>query len=441
MYQSKGKPAVVDDARESTERRPTSVLWMLAGTLVGGVAGYLVLWLTARSLGAAEYAVFGVFWSALYLIVGVLFGLQQEATRAASASASVSASASGSPEGPAGASAVGAARRGSSLWVLATASGLLVIAVAIGTAVWWAPESFGTAHSDLSIPVAIGSGLSAVVAVASGLFAGHRRWLLLGVIIAADGVLRLAAVGVATDFGAGTEVLAWAVVAPYVIVIVGCFAIGGRRLIRDGRVDVSFRRLAANSVQTVVAASATALLINGFPLVLALVEASDDATLLGALIFAITLTRAPLLVPLTALQSYLVTAFGAARREAPRLLARWSAIVVGVAVVLAAIAWLAGEWALDAFVGADFALPGSLLAGLVVSSGCIGMLCVTGPAVLARSLHTAYALGWVIASATTIALLFLPLTIEASVPLALAVGPLVGVAVHLGLLRWSGSAR
>lgn len=414
-----GEPEPAAGARQS-------VLWMLGGTIITGLAGYLVMWLTARAIGAAEYAVFGVFWSALFLVVGVLFGLQQEATRVV-----VDETQTDEASAP---------RRRSSLWVFAAGAGLLVAVALAATALLWAPPALGD-HSMLAVQVALGSGLSAIVAVASGMLAGRQRWRVLGAVIAADGLLRLTCVGVVLLTLPTPGPLAWAVIAPYVLIVTGLFAIGGRRFIRDGRVRLSYRRLTANSGQTVVAASATAVLINGFPLVLSLVAHDLDAALLGALIFAITLTRAPLLVPLMALQSYLVTAFTLRRDEQRRLLVTWLGIVAVGAVAIATVVWLAGEWALDVFVGPEFALPASLLAGLVLAAGCIGALCVSGPALLARGLHTAYAVGWVVASVATVVILFLPGPITVLIPLALAAGPLVGVAVHLIVLARSRSDR
>lgn len=398
-----------------------SVLWMLGGTIVTGLAGYLVMWLTARTVGAAEYAVFGVFWSALFLVVGVLFGLQQEATRVVVAG-DAKVAADGRPH--------------SSLWVFAAAAGLVVVVVLLATAVLWAPPSLGE-HAMLAVQVAIGSGLSAIVAAASGMLAGRQRWRILGVVIAADGLLRLLCVGLVLLTLPDAAPLAWAVVAPYVLVVGGLFAIGGRRFIRAGRVALPYRRLISNSAQTVVAASATAVLINGFPLVLSLVARELDAAVLGALIFAITLTRAPLLVPLMALQSYLVTAFTLRRNDERKLLVTWLGIVVAGAAAVAALVWFAGEWALDVFVGDEYALSGALLAALVLSAGCIGALCVSGPSVLARGLHAAYAIGWVVASACTVVVLFIPGPYEVMIPVALAAGPVVGVAIHLGALVWA----
>ncbi len=62
------------------------------------------------------------------------------------------------------------------------------------------------------------------------------------------------------------------------------------------------------------------------------------------------------------------------------------------------------------------------------------MLTLTGAATVAAALHRAYALGWIIATVAAVALLLLPLGLEARTIIALLCGPLVGIAVHLGAL-------
>ena len=56
---------------------------MLLGTAVGGGAGYVLSSLAGPLLGAAAYAPFAVFWSALYLLVSGASGIQQEVSRSA----------------------------------------------------------------------------------------------------------------------------------------------------------------------------------------------------------------------------------------------------------------------------------------------------------------------------------------------------------------------
>ena len=50
-------------------------------TAITAVCGYAVLYLAARKLEPAGFAVFGVFWGAFGLVTGAANGLLQEATR------------------------------------------------------------------------------------------------------------------------------------------------------------------------------------------------------------------------------------------------------------------------------------------------------------------------------------------------------------------------
>lgn len=407
-----------EPADRRTPARRHSILWVLAATVVTGIAGYLVMWLVARVLGAADYVVFGVFWSGLFLVVGILFGLQQESTRATAAALLRPA----------------AEPARSSLWVFGAAAGVVAGVVVLASSVWWAPAALGAAHSGLALQIALGSALNAVVATLSGAFAGALRWRFLAAVIGLDGLLRLAGVATVLAFTTDPAWIAWAVVIPFPLSIGIVFLSAPRLMLGLGVSPLSYRELAANSGHTLLAASATAILINGFPLVLALFAHSGEAATLGALIFAITLTRAPILVPMMALQSYLVTRFTNNPGQIWKLIGQAFALIGAVMIVLAVVTALWGSWALATFVRPDFALSAAALVPLVVSSGFIGALCVTGPALLARGKHRAYALGWLTASVVALAVLFLSLGVDTRAALALSVGPIAGLLVHLGVL-------
>ncbi|SDS28757.1 lipopolysaccharide biosynthesis protein [Microterricola viridarii] len=399
---------------------PSGVKWMLAATLVSGVAGYLVTFFAYQALAGAGYVVFAAFWSALFLVVGVLFGLQQESTRA-------TAEALRDADRP--------GRRQSSLWIFGAGAGLIVGAIVLVSSVLWAPDSLGQENTGLALQVALGSAANAVVATMSGALAGSQRWRLLAAVIFLDGILRLAAVSLVLSVSDDLNLLAWAVVLPFPLAIgtVFCFAPGVLR--RLGHSPLRYRTLAVNSVHTVIAASATAILINGFPLVLAFYGQGSDKDVLADLMFAIMLTRAPILVPLMALQSYLVTRFTNDRAALWAFLLKAIGAVAAVMALLGAATWLWGLWAFQTFINESFTLPTAALVPLVVSSGFIGILCVTGPALLALGRHRAYAAGWVAASAVALAVLFVPIPIEFRAPLALSLGPVVGIIWHLLAIR------
>ena len=72
-----------------------------------------------------------------------------------------------------------------------------------------------------------------------------------------------------------------------------------------------------------------------------------------------------------------------------------------------------------------------LVFALVMAATAIAGLYVTGPATLARRLHTAYSLGWAFAAIVAIGCLALPMGLEERAVLALIAGPVCGLVIHL----------
>jgi O-antigen/teichoic acid export membrane protein len=406
----------------------SSVALILGATVISGVAGYVVTWRVYTTIGAAGYGVFSVFWSALFLVVGVLFGLQQESTRATAQTQVERVAPGGAPT-----------RRTVSLWAFAAVTALVVATVVMATSLLWAAPSLGRADQGLAWFVAGGAALNCLVAGASGVMAGAGMWRQLAAIVALDGILRVTGVLAVLSFTHDLVPLAIAVIVPFPLSLAIVFLSAPRALVRNARVAISVPSLIANTGRTMLAASATAVLINGFPLVLSFFAGGDRHAELGSLVLAVTLTRAPILVPLTALSSFLVSRFS----HHPAGVARTVTLLLGgiamVIVVLCAAAWLWGEPVMHFVFGEEFDLGAGVLVALIASSGLIGALFVSGSAVLARDAHGLYAAGWVLASVVTLLLLFVPLDLPARAALALAAGPAAGLAVHLVGLRVSGA--
>ena len=76
------RPSDSDVAPEAARRGPNGAVLILAATAIGGGAGYVLQAFAGPTLDTKLYAPFSVFWSALYLFVSALSGLQQEVTRA-----------------------------------------------------------------------------------------------------------------------------------------------------------------------------------------------------------------------------------------------------------------------------------------------------------------------------------------------------------------------
>jgi O-antigen/teichoic acid export membrane protein len=174
----------------------------------------------------------------------------------------------------------------------------------------------------------------------------------------------------------------------------------------------------------------------GFPVLLK-ATSGDLGAAGGVVILAVTLTRAPLLVPLTAMQGNLIAHFVDQRTHRLRALVAPAALVAGLGLVGVIGAWLLGPWLVREAFGAQYRADGVLLAWLTAAGIAIALLTLTGAAAVAAALHRAYAVGWISATVASALLLLLPLNLETRTVIALLCGPMVGIAVHLAALARS----
>lgn len=374
-----------------------------------------MLVIVAPSIGPARYGAFSVFWGALFMVVGVLFGLQQETTRAVSVQRREPARAL---------SAVSLLR-----FALLIAFALFGLLAATG--VFWSDLIFGPGYRDWVLPLGIAVSSYVLIAVVNGILAGTNGWVAFSVLPIIDGVLRFLLVVAVLNWDLGMGALAWAVALPFPVSLICVWAWQRRRIQTQTKVNERYRVLAANSARTMVASLATALLVNGFPVVLAVFGSGSEAEI-GALVLALTLTRAPILVPLTALQSFFISRMSAVDAHAMSFALKVVGIIASVTVAVAFVVAAVGESIIGWAFGEGFAVSGILLAGLVIASGCLGVLTLTGAYVLASGKHTVFAAGWVTAAViSVVGIATLPGALSVKAILALLAGPLAGVVVHL----------
>jgi len=400
-------------------KRPSAAVLILLATVLAGGSGYLLMPLVAADLGPEGYTAFAVFWAALYLIISALSGVQQEIARATR---------------PRSVSAQVPARPVARNFAVVVAAAVLVVTVA--SAPLWMGTVFPAQGWSLVWPLAVGVSAYVIVAVVSGVLYGLRVWPFIAALIAVDGVLRLVLVLALLPFTSNLGLIACAVAAPFVLTPLLVWPFVRRHVVNKSELDVTFRPLAWNVARTVVGSTSTGVLISGFPLFLGATSGDESVSAVGALILAITLTRAPIVVAVMSLQSYLVIHFQAQAAAAWPALLRVLALIGAATLVLSALTYWVGSPALALLVGPKYFLEGSVLALLVASAGLVGALCATGPAVLARSQHMVFTAGWVVAAASTVFLLLVPGELETRAIVALAVGPTLGLLVHgVGLRR------
>jgi hypothetical protein len=398
-----------------------SVVRVAAATALTALCGYAVIYLAARDLAPRGFSIFGVFWGAFGLVTGAANGLLQEATREVRSTQYIDIAAGG---------------RTHPLRVAALVGVAAAVAIA-GSSPLWSGRVFAEARWLSVGLLSVGLAGFCLHATLLGMLAGTNYWTQYGSLMVTDAAIRVAVAAATFVIGWGLTGFLWATVAGatawLIMLVASPTARAAARLLTPGG-TATFLRGAAHSI---TAAGASAILVMGFPVLLKL-TGNELGAQGGVIILAVTLTRAPLLVPLTAMQGNLIAHFVDERGDRLRALIAPAAIVGGIGAVGVVAAGVVGPWLLRVFFGPQYQASSALLAWLTAAAVAIAMLTLTGAAAVAAALHRAYALGWVGATVASGLLLLLPLPLQTRTVVGLFCGPLVGIGVHLVALARAG---
>lgn len=390
-----------------------STALVLGASAVAGLLGFVLNFVVARNIGASHVAGFSAVWSGTYLVCGALLGIQQETSRAARPRVS-------GLRAP--------------LARLAALTALVTFFLAAGIATAWVFPVFGASGWTLIPPLAVGPAGYVVVGFVVGSLYGLHRWLEIALVIVTDAVLRFAAVAAVLLVTHDITAIAWAIALPFGLALV-LLAPRLRRALSGGvRFDVPGARLVGNVGKSVVASLSTAIMVSGFSLLLVASSSDEPAARVGAVAFAVTVVRAPIMIGVAAAQGLLIVRFRDSHRAAGAAVLL-ALLLLAIGVVLAVLAFFIGDPLLEVVVGPGYRIGGGTLALIVASSTLVGLLFVTGPLALALGRHTVFALGWAIAAPATVLILLLPVEFEFRLMTALIIPPLLGLAVHAGGLR------
>jgi len=392
------------------------VKYLSLATVFAAASGFVVMWIASWALDAESgYNYFLAFWGLFFAATGLIDGITQETTRAVAASRETQARGSANPW-----------KLGAAIGVALAAVVLLVGLFAMGRIV---PTHPGTATGLL------GFGLLsyAFQAVLSGILSGSGLWNRYAALVALDSGVRLVLAVVVWALGGGlVEFLAITVIGALSWAVV--LALAPVRVQLDVDRGAFVRRVGS----AMVASGASAALITGFPTAAsAAFPAATAGAAVAAINNAVMLTRAPVLVPLQRFQAALVVRFVRQRGRGYQAFAAPVAAILGVGLAGFVAAWAVGPWILRVAYKPELFVDGLTLGLLTFASAFMGMLMITGVAVLALERHGFYVAGWLAATATAFAVLFLaPWGVTATVVAALFAGPVVGTLVHLaGLTR------
>ena len=385
-------------------------------TIFAAASGFVVMWIASWALDAKHgYNSFLAYWGLFFACTGLIDGITQETTRAVAASRETQVRGNANPW-----------KLGAAIGAALAAVVLLVGLFAMGRIV---PTHPGTATGLL----AFGLLSYAFQAVLSGILSGSGLWNRYAALVALDSGVRLVLAVVVWALGGGlVEFLAITVIGALSWAVI--LALAPVRVQLDVDRGAFVRRVGS----AMVASGASAALITGFPTAAsAAFPAATAGAAVAAINNAVMLTRAPVLVPLQRFQSALVVRFVERRDTVYRALAAPVGAIMGVGLVGFAAAWLIGPWILRVAYKPELFVDGLTLGLLTFASAFMGMLMITGVAVLALERHAFYVAGWLAATATAFAVLFLaPWGVATTVVVALFAGPIVGALVHLaGLVR------
>jgi len=404
-----------------------------AAAVIAGILGYLAQFFAARWLGPGEFAEFAVFWAVLYTILFALGGTSLDMTRVARIEKlrldDGDASAGSGPRFILVMAAIGLAAS-----VVILASGLLWAPTLLG-AEWW-PKLLLLALAPLLVFPSLATG---------GLLAGMARWRDFAPFSLVEATVRFVLFFVVALWF--PSLMAFCVATLLAFLPAPIIIASVRRLrepVATLRSDVPTGATVSRMLGTMFANGLSGVLLNGTAAILvtaaAVLPRGATQAELGVLVLLVTLTRAPLLVPIIAFQMVLIARFTGLDAAARR---RWIPMGIGIlaiaTTVLAGLAALVGPPLLPLIFGAEFQAGPGIFAALVGSSFGLAVVTLTGMLMLSAARHTAYLVGWIAAIAVTVGLLWLlPIDFEWATVIALAIGPLIGALVHLFALGRPG---
>lgn len=379
-------------------------------SIASAAVTWLVLVFAARKLGPAEYAQFMVVWGTFFAATSVLAGLQQEVTRSVSRASPTER------------------RRGLIFGTMSIGLGGALLLVTSG--LLWGERVLESGWPLELLILAIGFIGYSIANLMTGTLAARGSWGLYSSSILLEGLVRaLAVVGVLII---DARDAAWA--AAFTAGLIGwlglaVFSRSARNAVRAVG-DSDSNRFVVRSLQALAAAGCSALMISGFPVLLRATTPGELDADTGVLLVAVVSTRAPLLL-LNSYQGPIIARLVASEMPVTSLLRQWMGRATVVVLSIGLGGFLVGPAVIRVVFGDQFQTSRSLVGMLAVGAGLLGVLTLSGWVALVRSAHKTFVAGWTLAVGVTACVLLSDMPLEARAVVALVLGPIVGIVVHL----------
>ena len=398
-----------------SERRPRSAAAVGLGAGIAALSGVIVMSIAARTLSTEQNSGFLTFWAGLFAVFAVLSGIQNEMTRAVRADLTFETD-----------------ERRTSPLVTALLLGLGAAVIVLLLFPLW--QSAFRGLEDRLLPmvlIAVAALLYAGHVATVGILGGRGAWGNFGALTAAESLVRLALAAAAALFGWGIAGFECAAAGGTITWLVVTLLLPGSRRVWAVRIGLRRGALVRRSIAAMASSGANALMVTGFPLLMSLTTDADAYATAAPLIVAVSMTRAPLLIPLTAFQSMVIAAFVTHPERARASLLRLIGAIVAVAVAGGALGALLGPWLMRLVFGAGYGSSPMVLGLLVVAAALLALLVLGGSVALALDAHALSAIGWYVALAVSVVIMLMPFELTVRTILALAIGPLAGSLIHL----------
>lgn len=385
-------------------------------SVVAAISNFVLMFIGTRTLPDAEGTEFLAFWSLLTGMFGILSGIQNETVRA------VGAVAGGREPGT------------RAIWPALLCGGVVAVLIAaagIPIATRVVPLSASVALPALVI---VTVGYAAYVTLV-GSFGGRGWWYHYAGLLTGEVMLRVGLLVAVLLTGAVLGRYELAAVGATSILVVSLVCSPRARTAMGSRTDRGFGAMVRTYSLAMVSTASTALLITAYGAIVQAVGHGADPLIVGGLILAVSLTRAPIMIPLTAFTGVAIRIFLEHRNNPLQALSKPAAVLLGLGIVGGAAAWFVGPWFVPLF-NAGYQIPGWVFGLLTFSSAFMAILTLLGTVVLALDAHGVYATGWLSASAVAIGILLMPLSLTVRVVASLAIGPVIGAAVMLAWVVW-----